>query len=591
MLEAYAKFFRFSGSQKGTWYLAIFLEFLQSMAVAAELVPLFIVLRDMVEGTLSPATAQVSLAIMAASVAVQAVLHYFSHKLEMRASYLMLDDKRISIGDRVKYMPMGFFNARSLGTLTAVCTSVMDDLESMATAIIVRILTGIIHAVVCCAALAVIDGRVGLVLLAGVACMLFVNSRMISMSRRHSPERLAAQMRLVDGVLEYIQGMSVVKSFNLAGSKATSLERMIDETERQNFLLEKKGVPYTVAQQCVLRLFGVAAVLLSCWLHLNGQMELFECLLMLVGGFFVYSQIEQAGSLSFMLPMVDASIDRVLEVDEAPRMDDRGSVDAASDAAADAIRMEHVSFSYGEDADGKGADETSGAPVINDVSLSIPARTSCAIVGPSGSGKTTLVNLMARFWDVSAGSVSVGGTDVRDWDLDALMAQFSMVFQNVYLFNDTIENNIRFGRPDATREEVIDAARRARCHEFVCALPHGYDTVLGEGGATVSGGEKQRISIARALLKDAPVILLDEATANVDPENEAELQAAIEALTAEKTVVMIAHRLKTVRHADQIVVLDAGRIVQRGTHDELMREGGLYRRFVEGRSRAIGWRL
>lgn len=579
MLKAYAKFFRFSGKQKSKWYLAIFLEFLQSMAVAAELVPLFIVLRDMVSGTLSPATAQVSFAIMAASVAVQAVLHYFSHKFEMQASYLMLDEKRISIGDRVKYMPMGFFNARSLGNLTAVCTSVMDDLESMATAIIVRILTGIIHAVVCCAALAVVDWRVGLVLLAGVACMLFVNSRMIAMSRHCSPDRLAAQMSLVDGVLEYIQGMSVVKSFNLAGSSATSLERTIDETERQNFFLEKKGIPYTVAQQCVLRLFGVAAVLLSCWLYLNGQMELFECLLMLVGGFFAYSQIEQAGSLSFMLPMVDASIDRVLEVDEAPRMDEQGSV-ASAYSNADAVRMEHVSFSYGED-----------ATVIDDVNLAIPARSSCAIVGPSGSGKTTLVNLMARFWDVSSGSVSVGGSDVRDWDFDALMPQFSMVFQNVYLFNDTIENNIRFGRPDATHEEVVEAARRARCHEFICALPYGYDTMLGEGGATVSGGEKQRISIARALLKDAPIILLDEATANVDPENEAELQAAIEALTAEKTVVMIAHRLKTVRHADQIVVLDAGRIIQRGTHDTLMHEGGLYRRFVEGRSRAIGWRI
>lgn len=586
MLEAYKKFFRFSGRQKKKWYLAIFLEFLQSMAVAAELVPLFIVLRDMVEATLSPVTAQISLAIMVASVALQAILHYFSHKLEMQASYLMLDDRRISIGERVKYMPMGFFNARSLGNLTAVCTSVMDDLEAMATAIIVRILTGIIHALVCCAALAVIDWRVSLLLIAGVVCMLFVNSRMIAMSRRYSPERLTAQMHLVDGVLEYIQGMSVIKSFNLAGSKATSIERTIDEAERQNFFLEKKSVPYTVAQQCVLRLFGVAAVLLSCWLYLNGHMELFECLLMLVGGFFVYSQIEQAGSLSFMLPMVDASIDRVLEVDEAPRMDERGTIDAAADAAADAIHMEHVSFSYE-----KGEDGTSGAPVIDDVSLSIPACTSCAIVGPSGSGKTTLVNLMARFWDVSAGSVSVKGADVRTWKLDALMSQISMVFQNVYLFNDTIENNIRFGRPHATREEVIDAARRARCHEFICALPQGYDTVLGEGGATVSGGEKQRISIARALLKDAPMVLLDEATANVDPENEAELQAAIEALTAEKTVVMIAHRLKTVRHADQIVVLDAGRIVQRGTHDKLMCEDGLYRRFVEGRSRAIGWRL
>lgn len=582
MREIYAKFFRFAGRQKGKWYLAIVLEFLQSMAVAAEFIPLFIVLRDMVGGTLSSSTALVAFAIMAASIAAQAVLHYFSHKLEMQASYLMLDDKRLSIGDRVKYMPMGFFNAHSLGNLTAVCTSVMDDLESMSTAIIVRILTGIIHAVVCSSALAIVDWRVGLVLLAGIVCMLLVNSRMIAVSRRYSPDRLAAQMRLVDGVLEYIQGMGVVKSFNLGGSQAMSLERTIDETERQNFFLESKGTPYTVAQQCVLRLFGVAAVALSCWLCLAGEMELFECLLMLVGGFFVYSQIEQASSLAFMLPMVDASIDRVFEVDDAPRMDEQGTVEGTPDAA---VNVEHATFAY------PSSESAPERPVIRDVSLSIPARTSCAIVGPSGSGKTTLVNLMARFWDVSSGRVTVGGVDVRGWKLDSLMERFSMVFQDVYLFNDTVENNIRFGKPDATHEEVVDAARRARCHDFIEKLPQGYETVLGEGGATVSGGEKQRISIARALLKDAPVILLDEATASVDPENEQELQAAIEELTAEKTVVMIAHRLTTVRNADQIVVMDEGRIAQRGTHEELMREGGLYRRFVEGRSQAIGWRL
>lgn len=582
MCEIYTKFFRFAGRQKGKWYLAIVLELLQTMAVGAEFIPLFIVLRDMVSETLSSSTALTAFTIMAALIAVQAVLHYFSHKLETQASYLMLDDKRLSIGDRVKYMPMGFFNAHSLGNLTAVCTSVMDDLESMSTAIIVFILTGIIHAVVCSFALAIVDWRIGLVLVVGIVCMLLVNSRMIATSRRYSPNRLAAQMRLVDGVLEYIQGMGVVKSFNLGGSWATSLERTIDETERQNFFLESKAIPYTVAQQCVLRLFGAAAVAMSCWLYLSGEIELFECLLILIGGFFVYSQIEQASSLAFILPMVDASIDRVLEVDSAPRIDERGTVEDAHDTA---INMKHVTFSY------PSSENTPERPVISDVSLSIPPRTSCAIVGPSGSGKTTLMKLMTRFWDVSSGCVTVGGIDVREWKFDSLMERFSMVFQDVYLFNDTVENNIRFGKPGATHEEVVDAARRARCHEFIERLPQGYDTILGEGGATVSGGEKQRISIARALLKDAPVILLDEATANVDPENEWELQDAIEELTSKKTVVMIAHRLKTVRNADQIIVMDDGKIVQRGTHEELIQVDGLYRRFVEGRSQAIGWRL
>lgn len=226
-----------------------------------------------------------------------------------------------------------------------------------------------------------------------------------------------------------------------------------------------------------------------------------------------------------------------------------------------------------------------------DVSLRIPDKTTTAIVGPSGSGKTTLCNLIARFWDVNGGRVSIGGHDVKDYTLNSLMANISMVFQNVYLFNDTIENNIKFGKPNATHDEVVAAAKEACCDDFIDALPDGYNTVVGEGGATLSGGEKQRLSIARAMLKDAPIVIFDEATANVDPENEDRLQAAIEALTRDKTIIMIAHRLKTVRHADQIVVLDGGRIVQRGTHDELLAQKGIYSDFVGMREKAIGWKL
>ena len=225
------------------------------------------------------------------------------------------------------------------------------------------------------------------------------------------------------------------------------------------------------------------------------------------------------------------------------------------------------------------------------MSLSIPQGSSCAIVGPSGGGKTTLAHLMARFWDVSEGRVSVGGRDVRDWKVDALLSNFSMVFQGVYLFDDTIENNIKFGRPDATHQEVVAAARRACCTDFIDSLEKGYDTVIGEGGDMLSGGERQRLSIARAILKDAPIVILDEATANVDPENEQDLQGAIAELERGKTVIMIAHRLKTVRDADQIVVLDGGSIVQQGTHEQLMAKDGLYRSFVDMRERSIGWKL
>jgi ATP-binding cassette subfamily B protein len=223
--------------------------------------------------------------------------------------------------------------------------------------------------------------------------------------------------------------------------------------------------------------------------------------------------------------------------------------------------------------------------------VQIPEKTTTAIVGPSGGGKTTLVNLLARFWDVDSGTVTLGGRNVKDYDMDSLMENFSFVFQNVYLFHDTIANNIRFGQPDAPMEKVVEAAKKACCHEFIEALPDGYDTVIGEGGASLSGGEKQRISIARAMMKDAPVIFLDEATANVDPENENDLMKAIQALTEEKTVIMIAHRLKTVEHADQILVIDHGKVVQQGTHENLMKEEGIYRNFISERREAASWKV
>ncbi|WP_260979303.1 ABC transporter ATP-binding protein, partial [Streptococcus agalactiae] len=274
--------------------------------------------------------------------------------------------------------------------------------------------------------------------------------------------------------------------------------------------------------------------------------------------------------------VVDASLDRLETISNIPLLDEKGTdlIPKAYD-----ITVSNISFAYEE------------KEILHDVSFSVPQGTSCAIVGPSGSGKTTLCSLIARFWDVKDGEILLGGVNVKDYTCDSLLKNFSIVFQRVYLFEDTIENNILFGKPQSTKEEIVSAAKKACCHDFISALPDGYQTKIGEGGATLSGGEKQRISIARAILKDAPVVILDEATASVDPENERELQQAISELTKNKTLLMIAHRLNTVREADQILVLENGRIVQRGKHQELIQQEGLYRRFVEIRGNAIGWKL
>lgn len=290
----------------------------------------------------------------------------------------------------------------------------------------------------------------------------------------------------------------------------------------------------------------------------------------------IYAAVEVAGSMSSIARAVEASMDRLDNIMDIPSLDENGA-DLVPENFN--IEVKNMSFGYGE------------KEVLHQISLSVPQGSSCAIVGPSGAGKTTLVGLIARFWDVKEGQITLGGRDVREYTSGSLLKNFAIVFQNVYLFEDTVENNIRFGRPDASEDEIIAVAKKACCHDFIMTLPDGYQTKIGEGGSSLSGGEKQRISIARAILKDAPIVILDEATASVDPENEQELQKAIRELTKGKTILMIAHRLSTVRAADQIIVLENGRIVQRGNHEELMCEDGLYRRFVGMRSQAIGWTL
>ena len=576
MFDAYRRFFAFAGKQAGTWKKGLVFEFLRSIFEAFQFIALLIVLRALVEQNVTAATAWVAFGTMAVSVAGAALFWYLAHNSEGQANYRMCGDKRIHIGERMKYMPMGYFNSQSLGALTAAATTTMEEIEGMSFAVIARTVVGIIRTLVFTVAILCLDWRVGIVFLLGALLFLWVNAGLLKKSRQLSPERIHAQTALVDAALEYIQGMSVVRAFRGSRAAEKTMNEAIGQTEQKNFKLERKRIPYNVLEQIVLRVAAVAAILLSVWLFLHGSMSLFTCLMMTVSAFLVYSELESAGEMFFMLPMIDASISQVDAIDQAPRMDEGGSVRTPQNRD---ITFDHVDFSYGE------------RKIIQDVSFTVPEGTTTAIVGPSGSGKTTLTSLMARFWDVDSGSVKLGGIDVKDYALDSLMSNFSMVFQTVYLFNDSIENNIKFGKPDATHEEVVAAAKAARCHDFISALPEGYDTVIGEGGATLSGGERQRLSIARAMLKDAPIVILDEATANVDPENEADLQEAIEALTGGKTIIMIAHRLKTVRRANQILVLEHGRITQRGTHEQLMQEPGIYADFIRARQKAVNWKI
>ena len=395
-------------------------------------------------------------------------------------------------------------------------------------------------------------------------------------SEKTTAHKLYGDTAVIERVLEFIKGIAEVKSYSLTGEYNRRLQSAIDENVNSNIDMELKLLPPMLAQNAVAKLIDVGVVVLSLVLYTSGHMELLNCVMLCICSFMLTEGLEQAGTQSSLLRVVDTCVNQASDILNLPAMDISGA-EITPDHCD--LHAENIRFSYGE------------KPIICGITLDIPERTTTAIVGPSGGGKTTLCHLLSRFWDVDAGTVTLGGHDVREYDMDSLMQNFSFVFQNVYLFHDTIADNIRFGQPDAPIEKVVEAAKKARCHDFIMKLPQGYETVIGETGGTLSGGERQRLSIARAMMKNAPIIILDEATANVDPENEKELTEAIAELTQEKTVIMIAHRLKTVRHADQILVVDKGQIVQRGTHEELMAQDGIYRNFIRGREKAVGWKL
>ena len=574
MFSVLKKISDFAGTRRGLLKKSMTVAFWGALFAALQFAALMLTLDILVGG--ADLRIWPVIGVMVVSVVGRAACSYWSTNAETETGYFMVAEKRIHIGDRLRYIPMGYFNDNSLGNITAVVTTTLSDVENNAARCLVSVIGGFLNTLGLCLGLTVAEWRLGLLAIVGILAYLGVTELSQRAMLKTGPARQHAQMNLVEAVLEYIQGMSVVKSYGLDKDSGQAVQRTVDESCDKALSLEKSVVPWMGLRQVVVRVFSVAIAVCALAFYSGGTLSLARCLLMLVASFMLYAELESAGNMADNLQMLGASMDKANSIDDTPVMD----IDGAELTPADtSVEFQDVSFAYGD------------RTILDHVSLTVPSGSITAVVGPSGGGKTTLCNLIARFWDVQSGKITVGGYDVREYKLDSLMKNISMVFQSVYLFNDTVENNIKFGRPDATHEQVVAAARAACCHDFIMALPDGYDTVLGEGGGSLSGGEKQRISIARAMLKDAPIVILDEATASVDPENEAELQAAISALTRGKTLIMIAHRLNTVRNADQILVLSGGHIVQRGTHQELMAQGGLYADFVGVRQEALRWKL
>lgn len=577
MIRIFRRFFDFCGeTNKRKFTKSIFLGVLKALFEALKIPAIAVTLQGVLSGNLTAQHILLSLGIMLFSIAGNAFANYRSTMLQCEAGYGTCADKRIEIAEHLKYLPMGYFNQNSLGYITSVATNSMEALADVATRVVMMVTQGVLTTAVVVLMICTFDLRIGGIAILGVLLFFAVNSLLQKKAKEIAPTKDASDRKLVEKVLEYIQGIAEVKSYNLTGEKSKALNRAVDENTAANIKLEITFVPLMFLQSLTAKLIGVVIAGVSVAFYLNGTMELLNTVVMVIAAFILFGALDSAGSYSALLRNVDLNVSKAQSVLDMPTMDIDGRDITPTNYNID---VENVEFSYDK------------RKIIDGVSVHIPQKTTTAIVGPSGGGKTTLCHLIARFWDVDRGCVRLGGMNVKDYSMDSLMKNFSFVFQSVYLFQDTIANNIRFGQPDAPMEKVMEAAKKACCHDFIMALPDGYETIIGEGGANLSGGEKQRISIARAIMKDAPIIILDEATANVDPESEQELTAAIEALTKEKTIMMIAHRLKTVRHADNILVIDGGKIVQSGTHDELMHQGGIYRRFVESRELAVGWKV
>lgn len=503
------------------------------------------------------------------------VFGYFTQLGSASVGFEMAKDKRLYFGSFFKRLYLGFFNENSVGNINSTLTTSISHVEQVAPIILIYVTGGLLSAVSIILGFVYYEWRVSIIVLAGVAAYLFVVNHQMKLSRREAPKRQLSQMKLTESVIEFIQGISVIKAFNM-DDKDGRVKKGIDDSCSSNINLSEKSIPSSICAGLTIQLFEILIIVFALFMWNIGEISSQKAINLLIMSFVIFQSINQAGSVLSMIGILDSTLKEVEGIESAEEIK---ILSPAGDMKSNEVEFRNVSFSYGN------------GEIIKGISTTIKPNSLTAIVGHSGSGKTTFCKLIPRFYDVCKGEILVGGANITNISTEELMKKISIVFQNVYLFEDTILNNIRFAKLDASNDEVIEAAKKARCYDFITALPDGFDTMVGEGGDTLSGGEKQRIAIARAILKDSPIVILDEFTSALDVENEHHILAAIDNLVKDKTVIIIAHRLETIRKADHIIVLDKGEIVQEGTHNELINQDGIYNSFISIRERANTWKF
>ena len=576
MLNSLMKIWHFSENRHGAILKGLFLSFLRSLFGICQIFSIVLTVRVLTGGMDAKTGILSILGLTLLCILGNFLTSYAEHTCTMEAGFYMTADSRVSIAGHLRKLPLGYFTEASAGKIPATLTTTMAAVESAAPMVMVSVISGLFNSLTLFLFMLFYDLPVGILAGVGMVSYLLVVSWQMKLSRKNAPALQNAQAELSEAAVTFLRGIKVTKAFSFQrGDKG--LKKAIEGSCRGNIDLTSLSMPSQFAANLTVAVFESAILLLSLWLFfIAGTNDLTKTIVLIIFSFMVYAALNQAGSILSMIGLMDTSLDEAKKLQEAAPLPQQQPEQQAVDQT---IAFENVSFSYGD------------REVLHNISTVIRPKSFTAVIGPSGSGKTTLCQLIPRFRDVTGGTITLGGADIRSLPYETLMQQISMVFQNVYLFEDTILNNIRFGKPNATLEQVQEAAKKARCHDFIIALPEGYDTMVEEGGSSLSGGEKQRISIARALLKDAPIVILDEATSALDAENEHEILSAMDALTKDKTVIMIAHRIQTVQKADHIIAIQDGRIVQEGTHESLKDQDGLYRSFLLTRAAAEGWRL
>ena len=585
MFRTIRRIIRWCGDFRKRLYISFFFSFLSGLSAAASIIYAGYIIGNVVQwqvegfGIPSGLWFQ-SFIVIFATILLRFLLDYIKARFQETISYELVARDRLAIGTALKRVSLGYFQEKDTGTILNSITTGLYTLENMGMRMIDTFVGGYLSFFCIFILLFVIHPFGASICLIGVLLSFLCLSLISMYSKRNTLVQNEVNEKLTRAAVEYTRGLPVVKSFGMEGASFSAFRKACVEARKIALKIEWGFIPFNCLHLFALKLSGIVMIISVMAAGLSGKLSLPMILVFSLLSLTVFHSLEPIADSAHILSVINNAMDQIEALSPDNYIDEDGK--DISPSGYD-IHFEQVQFSYG-----KGDEKRN---VMESVSFTSQEGMITAIVGPSGSGKTTLCRLLARFYDVSGGRITLGGHNLKEFTCDSLLSNISMVFQNVYLFHDTVRANICFGKEQASEEEMIRAAKQARCHDFIMALPEGYDTVIGEGGSTLSGGEKQRISIARAILKNAPVIILDEATASLDPENEHLIQEALTELTVGKTVIVIAHRLATIENADQILVLDDGHIVQKGTHRQLIRQEGIYQRFVKIRELAEGWSI